>query len=424
MKGKLSFVVRGTPTRNLKLVLEQTAGDGTIELDAPSYQSSFKALQRVELAWNGTEIKIPRTLHFAETAQTGPVTLKLSVLDNNDDILASDTVQILVIPPIAVAPGGGKKAAIWIGPFVSINHAEIAHSLRKAGWEVDLFSETITESDSVNRVLPCTLESFINIQNYGFILVCCHGNPGRIYPFGKNRNLSDLQQDEQIKAEVLQWVGNESGLRVVKEEFPGKNGSNSTPYKGWVVEVDGHWIQQKWKSSLDRNNAIVMIGACHSKKQTTNGTPTPTDAAGGRIRFGFGNTTNSGDINTFLQHFLHSMNLTFQDDEFWAHYSGSKAEKWEKANNAGEEWPRTADAAIVYANSIYKVIQPTLAKLFPVIEGENGQLFVPLRSPDRLAFRFKMVQIVLATGSDAFFLTRSWIRAFHLIRLFPPRARR
>ena len=297
MKGTIQYTVSGfsgIPHSDYCLKLEQTDGEGVIALTEHSYRNVLESNKEVKLEWNGGNVSQPHHLHFSATDQTGPVTLRLSVRDKTGKTLSSDTVQILVIPPIAVAPGGGKKAAIWCSPLTSGLLDSVSNQLEIAGWTVDLFHDDNAYDLDVG---PCTLDNFKNLKNYGFVYIAAHGNVGDFAPVL-------FPQTLEGESAAAQWRGTELGMDSGPSVICLTKDDNRDICR---VRVSTTWLSSNWHSSLNANQAIVVFDSCHSMDLGSDGLST-SEASGGRLRFGFHNSSHGWDGITPITHLLMAMN--------------------------------------------------------------------------------------------------------------------
>ena len=292
MRQELVWNIHGCLNPEDSLILEQTAGNGTLELVHQKSNIKLSETQCIQLKEKTTGSGIVEHWYVRGT-KAGPVTLRFSVRNQMGTIRASDTVQILVIPPIAVAPGGGKKAAIWCSPLTGCFLDPMIDQLKIAGWTVDLFCD-----DDMNDldVGPCTLDNFQKLRNYGFVYIVAHGNKGVFSPVL-------FPPTPAGKAAADRWRGSEDGMLTKKSGIPIWE-SIRTVHE--VVVCDS-WLVANWKPALDKNQSIVVFDSCHSKDANNGGLST-SEASGGRLRFGFHEPSHGWDAITPITHLLKAMN--------------------------------------------------------------------------------------------------------------------
>ena len=138
------------------------------------------------------------------------------------------------------------------------------------------------------------------MRDAGVVCVSSHGEPGyhlAVY----------APYTAEGKSLIENWCTNKPGMVCDRRE-PVPNDPLNPGY--YYARVSSVWLQSNWKPSLDAKNAIVSWNTCFSA--TGNGAlPSVKEAAGGRWRIGYANTTTGFEgfgVNTTFFSFMNGKN--------------------------------------------------------------------------------------------------------------------
>ncbi len=206
--------------------------------------------------------------------------------------IAEDSAKVFVTDTISWAPKADDVAYVW-SSLPSLGEGD-ANDFKGEidvvqGFAVVWYGDSTGKSD--NDFKTCTLANYQNMPNSGAFCVISHGSQGAHYavyatgtPAGKTA--CDSWRSGQGANMTTAWVGSESC---------------------WSVRVSSNWLNTNYKGTCDANNTITFWDICHSASAGT-GEPAVKEAAGGRWRIGYLDTTGETECRAVNQMFLKRMN--------------------------------------------------------------------------------------------------------------------
>jgi hypothetical protein len=285
--------------------LEQVSSGGAVRAWTNTQPGAVSLTLPAE--WDLTQNQTPPSNVWVDGVTEGGVTLKYSLVQNSV-LVASDKVQITVIPPASYAPGKKDLVCIW-APLKTYDNSntnnnlgytdaeKLASELINQGWTNVVWFEDVT-GDTDLDLGTCTPENYLAMRDAGvFCVTASHGSPGY-------HDAVYAPYSEAGRQLIENWCSNRVGMTSERvDPIPGD--PNSPGY--YYALVSSGWMQTNWKPWLDTNKAITVWSICYS------GTAfgqlySVKEGSGGRWRIGYTAPLNGFDSFYFNETYFRYMN--------------------------------------------------------------------------------------------------------------------